>query len=87
MGWVGRRPSKKRDAAARKELAAMDAATVVAKEPKEFPNEKYTGTHCGVCAGSLWAGDTLIVLDRYTIAHASCYEGTKVHAAKGKSGS
>lgn len=55
----------------------------------DFPDEAFEGfskrpePECAVCEGSLRAGQILVVLDKGRISHLSCFEGTKVHAAKG----
>lgn len=55
----------------------------------DFPDEAFEGfskqpePECAVCEGSLRAGQVLVVIDKGRISHLSCFEGTKVHAAKG----
>lgn len=54
----------------------------------DFPDEAFEGfskqpePECAVCEGDLRAGQILVVLDKGRISHLSCFEGTKVHAAK-----
>lgn len=73
----------------RQKQYTADALSLPLITMTDFPDEAFEGfskqpePECAVCEGSLRAGQILVVLDKGRISHLSCFEGTKVHAAKG----